>query len=56
MWKETVYERSNIFKYRVVDVNNDRNVNNIDGNLIDKIARGTAEAIRFYNPVNYGID
>lgn len=52
-WEETVYPRANIFKYRVVDVNNDRNVNNIDGNLIDKIVRGSAEAIRFYNPVNY---
>lgn len=52
-WEETVYPRANIFKYRVVDVNNDRNVNNIDGNLIDKIARGSAKAIRFYNPVRY---
>lgn len=52
-WVETVYPRSNIFKYRVVDVNNDRNVNNIDGNLIDKIARGKATPLRFYNPVDY---
>lgn len=52
-WEETVYPRSNIFKYRVADVNNDRNINNIDGNLIDKIARGQAAAIRFYNPVEY---
>lgn len=52
-WKETVYERSNIFKYRVVDVNNDRNVNNIDGNLIRKIVGNKAKPIRFYNPVEY---
>lgn len=52
-WEETVYPRANILKYRVVDVNNDRNVNNIDGNLIDKIARSNATAIRFYNPVEY---
>ena len=52
-WEETVYPRANIFKYRVADVNNDRNVNNIDGNLIDKIARGSGSAIRFYNPVRY---
>lgn len=52
-WEETVYPRANIFKYRVVDVNNDRNVNNIDGNLIRKIADGKAQPIRFYNPVTY---
>lgn len=53
VWVESVYPRANIFKYRVVDVNNDRNVNNIDGNLINKIVRSKAEAIRFYNPIYY---
>lgn len=53
VWEEAVYPRANIFKYRVADVNNDRNINNIDGNLIDKIARGEAAPICFYNPVDY---
>ncbi len=55
-WTETVYPRANIFKYRVCDVNNDRNVNNIDGNEINLLARdpdGT-HPLKFYEPLNYG--
>ncbi len=53
IWTETVYPRANIFKFRVVDVNNDRNVNNIDGNLIDQNLRRNQPFFRFYNPVTY---
>lgn len=54
--KETVYPYANIFKYRVCDVNNDRNINNIDANLVDKnIRKGGDEWLRFYEPVDYGL-
>lgn len=53
--KETVYPYANIFKYRVCDVNNDRNINNIDANLVDKNARQNGGWLRFYEPVDYGL-
>ncbi len=55
VWTETVYPRANIFKYRVCDVNNDRNVNNIDGNEINRLAGNEgADPLTFYDPVRYG--
>lgn len=58
--KETVYPHANVFKYRVCDVNNDRNINNIDANLTDRNARaeqqdGSDLWLRFYEPVDYGL-
>lgn len=54
--KDTVYPYANIFKYRVCDVNNDRNINNIDANLVDKnIRKGGDVWLRFYEPVDYGL-
>ena len=53
------YPYANIFKYRVCDVNNDRNVNNIDANLIHKNVRlaaaGQQPFLKFYDPVHYGL-
>lgn len=56
VWTETVYPRANIFKFRVCDVNNDRNVNNIDGNELNLLARDPdgLHPLKFYEPVNYG--
>lgn len=54
--KDTVYPYANIFKYRVCDVNNDRNINNIDANLVDKnVRKGGDPWLRFYEPVDYGL-
>lgn len=54
--KETVYPYANIFKYRVCDVNNDRNINNIDANLVDKNVRVGGDLwLRFYEPLDYGL-
>ena len=52
--KETVYPRANIFKFRVADVNNDRNVNNIDANQAAKNVKDKGGWLRFYDPVEYG--
>lgn len=58
-YTEEVYPYANIFKFRVCDVNNDRNVNNIDGNLINRSVRRSTKTYdafnRFYDPVNYGL-
>lgn len=51
---ETTYPYANIFKFRACDVNNDRNVNNIDGNLIDKNVKAGSGWLRFYHPYDYG--
>lgn len=53
--QETVYPHANVFKYRVCDVNNDRNINNIDANLVDKNVRASGGWLRFYEPVDYGL-
>ena len=58
--KETVYPYANIFKYRVADVNNDRNINNIDANQVavnvkkDRTALDESNWLRFYDPRDYG--
>lgn len=52
---EDVYPHANIFKFRVCDVNNDRNINNIDANLVDKNVRNDGGWLRFYEPVDYGL-
>lgn len=52
--KETVYPYANIFKFRVADVNNDRNINNIDANQIAKNVKDKGGWLRFYDPVDYG--
>lgn len=58
-YTEEVYPYANIFKFRVCDVNNDRNVNNIDGNLINQNVLQSDEEHdefnRFYDPVKYGL-
>lgn len=51
-----VYPFANIFKFRVCDVNNDRNINHIDANQLDKNARADTGWLRFYHPVEYGLD
>lgn len=51
---ETVYPYANIFKFRVADVNNDRNINNIDANQIAKNVKDKGGWLRFYDPVDYG--
>ena len=55
---EEVYPYANIFQFRVCDVNNDRNVNNIDGNCINQNVYGSDDQTdtfnRFYDPVHYG--
>lgn len=51
---ETTYPYANIFKFRACDVNNDRNVNNIDGNLIDENVKAGEGWLRFYHPYDYG--
>lgn len=54
--QDTVYPYANIFKFRVCDVNNDRNINNIDANLVDKnVRKGGDRWLRFYEPVDYGL-
>ncbi len=52
--KETVYPSANIFKFRVADVNNDRNINNIDANQVAKNAKDNGGWLQFYDPVDYG--
>lgn len=52
--KETVYPYANIFKFRVADVNNDRNINNIDANQVAKNVKDKGGWLRFYDPVDYG--
>lgn len=55
--QELVYPHANVFKFRVCDVNNDRNINNIDANLVDKNVRAATDLwLRFYDPVDYGLD
>lgn len=50
------YPYANIFKFRVCDVNNDRNVNNIDANQVDKnVLSGNTGWLRFYHPTEYGL-
>ena len=49
------YPFANIFKFRVCDVNNDRNINNIDANQLDKNARAGTGWLRFYHPWEYGL-
>ncbi len=51
---ETVYPYANIFKFRVTDVNNDRNINNIDANQVAKNVKDGTGWLRFYDPVDYG--
>lgn len=51
---ETVYPYANIFKFRVADVNNDRNINNIDANQVAKNVKDKGGWLRFYDPVEYG--
>lgn len=52
---ETVYPSANIFKFRVADVNNDRNINNIDANQIAKnVKDGDTGWLQFYDPEDYG--
>ncbi len=50
------YPFANIFKFRVCDVNNDRNINHIDANQLDKNARAGGGWLRFYHPWEYGLD
>lgn len=52
--QETVYPYANIFKFRVADVNNDRNINNIDANQVAKNVKDKGGWLRFYDPVEYG--
>lgn len=52
--KQTVYPYANIFKFRVADVNNDRNINNIDANQVAKNVKDKGGWLSFYDPVNYG--
>ena len=42
-----------VYRYRIVDANNDRNINNIDANLIFKIIRLGQTLQEFYLPTNY---
>lgn len=49
------YPFANIFKFRVCDVNNDRNVNHIDANQLDKNVRQDSGWLRFYHPYEYGL-
>lgn len=58
--EEKGYPTANLFRYRVCDVNNDRNVNNIDANTVNKAVSkeksGLSEEncwLRFYKPVGY---
>lgn len=44
------YEAAAIFKFRTCDVNNDRNINNIDANTI---RAGAARVTNFYLPTGY---
>ncbi|MEG2454687.1 MAG: hypothetical protein RSC08_00425 [Oscillospiraceae bacterium] len=46
------YLDGNLYKFRTCDVNNDRNINNIDANNLKKTAN-TAELNKFYLPTNY---
>lgn len=46
---DTNYPECALFKYRVCDVNNDRNINNIDRNALEKSTVPTA----FYKPTEY---
>jgi len=47
---ESVYTTWRLFRYRCCDVNNDRNVNNIDAN---KIYYGSDEIVPYYKPTDY---
>lgn len=49
------YPFANIFKYRVADVNNDRNINNIDANQVQKNVKLNGGWLQFYDPVDYGL-
>lgn len=51
---QTVYPYANIFKFRVCDANNDRNINNIDANQVAKNVKDKGGWLRFYDPVDYG--
>ena len=51
---QTVYPWSNIFKYRVTDVNNDRNINNIDANQVAANVKANGGWLQFYHPYDYG--
>lgn len=46
---EADYPDWRVFRYRVCDVNNDRNFNNIDANLV----RDKEKIVFFYLPINY---
>lgn len=53
----TVYSEADelVYKYRVVDANNDRNINNIDAGMIRKVTTllPTAKLTEFYRPTEY---
>lgn len=42
-----------VYRYRIVDANNDRNINNIDANLIGRLLRTGETLPRFYLPTDY---
>lgn len=52
---ETVYPHANIFKFRVCDVNNDRNINNIDANQVAENVKAAGGWLQFYDSLHYGL-
>lgn len=52
---ETVYPHANIFKFRVCDVNNDRNINNIDANQVAENVKKGGGWLKFYDSEHYGL-
>lgn len=42
-----------LYRYRILDTNNDRNVNNIDANLIREVLRTNSALTEFYLPIDY---
>ena len=54
---DAVYSDSDklLYRYRIVDANNDRNINNVDGNLIRRVHSFLApeKLTEFYRPTEY---
>ena len=42
-----------VYRYRILDANNDRNINNIDANLIRQVLSTRGTLTEFYLPIDY---